>query len=122
MTAKEELLEDIGESFGYVNIMLDRKIEEVKLNVAEKSATTVSGLITIIILASLGGMAVLFGLIALAFRLAGGDFTAVANGFGLVALMQLVLLILIFLLRRHLIVNPTVRKVISIFFEKSEKN
>lgn len=122
MAAREDLLEDIGESFGYVNIMLDRKIEEVKLDVAEKSATTVSGIITALILISLGGLAALFGLISLAFAIAGGDYTPVATGFGIVALIMLVLLVLIFLLRRQLIVNPAVRKVISIFFAAPSKS
>jgi len=121
MAARKELLEDLGESFGYVNIMLDRKIEAVKLDVAEKSATTVSGLITAVILAILGGAAALFGLISLAFAIAGDDYSSVAAGFGIVALIMLAILVLIYLLRRRLIVNPAVRKVIGIFFTAPSK-
>lgn len=116
MTAKDELLEDLGESVGYVNILLDRKVEQMKLTVAERSATTVSGLITVLILGILGGTAGLFGLISLAFVLAGEGYQGVAFGFGMVALGMLVIMIVIYLLRRYLIVNPSVRKVIDIFF------
>lgn len=122
MAANKELLEDLGESFGYVNIMLDRKIEGIKLDIAEKSATTASGLITAVVLAVLGGATVLFGLISLAFLIAGDQYSSVAAGFGIVALILLVILILIYLLRRYLIVNPAVRKVIGIFFSESSKS
>ena len=119
MSARNDLMEDIGESFGYVNVMLDRKIEQIKLDVAERSATTASGIITALILATLGGAVSLFGLIALAFLIAGEGFRSAAAGFGIVAGGLLLVLILIFLLKRQLIVNPAVRKVISIFFSNS---
>lgn len=122
MASREELMENLGESFGYVNIMVDRKVEQLKLSVAEKSASTISGLITSIILIGLGSLSCLFGLIALAFLLAGGANMDVAIGFGIVALILAILLLLIYLLRRQLIVNPTVTKVISIFFDESPKN
>lgn len=120
MAAKDELMENIGESVGYVSIMIDRKIEQVKLDVAEKSASTVSGVISGIILTILGGSFSLFGLIALAFYLGGENFRSVAGGFGIIALVLFVLFLIIFFLRRQLIVNPTVDKVINIFFGKSK--
>lgn len=122
MASREDLMENIGESFGYVNIMVDRKVEQLKLSVAEKSATTISGLLTTVILVVLGILVIIFGLIALAFLIAGGDNTAIAAGFGIVGLGMLILLIIIFLLRRQLIVNPTVAKVISIFFDEQSKS
>ncbi len=122
MASREDLIENIGESFGYVNIMIDRKVEQLKLSVAEKSATAVSGLITAVILIGIGSLMVIFSLIALAFFIAGGDNSAVGMGFGIVGLSLLVLLLFIFFLRRQLIVNPTVAKVINIFFEEQSKN
>ena len=121
MASREELMENLGESFGYVNIMVDRKVEQLKLSVAEKSASTISGLITSIVLVALGSLSGLFGLIALAFLLAGGANKDIAVGFGVVALILAILLLLIYLLRRQLIVNPTVTKVIGIFFDESSK-
>lgn len=121
MASREELMENLGESFGYINIMIDRKVEQLKLTVAEKSASTISGLITSIVLIGLGSLSGLFGLIALAFLFAGGESKPVATGFGIVALILAALLILIYLLRRQLIVNPTVTTVIGMFFDERTK-
>lgn len=122
MASRDELMENLGESFGYVNVLVDRKVEQLKLSIAEKSANTISGLITTIILVSLGGLSILFSLIAVAFLLAGGSNTSIAGGFGIVALCLFLLLAVIFLLRQKLIVNPTVSKVISIFFDEQSKS
>jgi len=116
MKAKQELLEKAGETYGYLNILVDRKVEQYKLSAAERSASALSGLIKTIILGILGILASVFALISLAFYLAGA--TDYGNGFGIVALGMLLLLIIIFLLRRLVIVNPVIRKVIDIFFSE----
>jgi len=100
--------------------MLDHKIEEVKLAAAEKSALTVSKILTAVVMAIFGTVMAIFGLISLAFFLA-GDMQTTARGFGIVALAMLLLLILVFLLRRYIIVNPTVTKVIQLFFSENPK-
>lgn len=115
MHAKEELAEKIGETYGYLSEIIDHKVEAAKLSVAEKSALTISSVVTTIVLSIFGGVMFLFGLIALAFYLA-GDMQSTARGFGLVALLMLGLLLIVFFLRRYLIVDPTVSKVISLFF------
>ncbi len=114
MKAKEELLEKAGETYGYINILMDRKVEQYKLGAAERSANAISGAITAVILGLLGTLASVFGLIAVAFYIAGA--TDYGNGFGIVALAILLLLLLLFLLRRVIIVNPVIRKVINLFF------
>lgn len=120
MHAKEELIEQLGETYGYINHLLDQKIEEYKLAAAEKSALTVSKLLTAIIMTILLVVMATFGLIALAFYLA-GDMANTARGFGIVALVMLVLMVVVFLLRRYLIVNPAVAKTISLFFAEPDK-
>jgi uncharacterized membrane protein YqjE len=120
MHAKDQLAEQIGEAYGYISEMLDHKIEEVKLAAAEKSALTVSKILTAIVMTLFGVLMSIFGLISLAFYLA-GDMQRSAHGFGIVALIMLVLLILVFLLRRYIIVNPTVTKVIQLFFSETPK-
>lgn len=122
MPAKDELMENIGESFGYVNIMLDKKIEQAKLSVAEKSATTISGVITGLILGVLGGTGAMFGLIALAFLIAGDGFKSVALGFGVVSLAMFITLGIIYALKEQLIVNPAVRTILGIFFKQPAKS
>lgn len=120
MHAKEQLAEQVGEAYGYMSEMLDHKIEEVKLAAAEKSALTVSKLLTAIVMTIFGVVMSTFGLISLAFYLA-GDMQTSARGFGIVALIMLVLLLLVFFLRRYIIVNPTVTKVIQLFFSETTK-
>lgn len=120
MQAKDELIEQLGETYGYVSHLFDQKIEEYKLAAAEKSAMTVSKLLLAIIMTILLVIMSTFGLIALAFYLA-GDMTNTARGFGIVALIMLVLMVLVYLLRRLLIINPAVTKTISLFFSADEK-
>lgn len=119
MLGKNQLLEQLGESYGYVSAMVDRKVEGYKLSAAEKSAKAASGFITGVILASIGGIFAVFGLLTLAFFLA--DMAEATYGFGMVTLILLALLILIFLFRKALIVNPTVSQVIQLFFSEDEK-
>ncbi len=120
MHAKEELAEQIGEAYGYISEMLDHKIEEMKLSAAEKSALTVSKVLTAVVMTLFGVVMSTFGLISLAFYFA-GDMQSTARGFGIVALIMLALLVLVFLLRRYIIVNPTVTKVIQLFFSETPK-
>jgi len=114
METKDQLLEQLGESFGYINAMVDRKIEGIKLSAAEKSANAASGMITGLILAGIATLVLFFGLTTLAFQIA--DMPDAVRGFGIVTLILVAAFLLVFLLRRVLIVNPTVRAVINIFF------
>lgn len=117
---KQPLAEQIGETVGYVSEIFDRKVERIKISVAEKSATTVSGIITGIVLGIIGLILFIFALLTLGFWIA--DMPDAVKGFGIVSMILLGLLLLIFLLRKVLIVNPAVRKIIHIFFSESDKN
>ena len=120
MQPKEELLEQLGESYGYVNRLVEKKIEFYKLSAAETSANVISGIITAIILAVIGIITLIFALITLGFALVSA-FDNSVYGFGLVTLILLVIFILVLVLRKALITNPTVSKVISTFFAHDGK-
>ena len=120
MQPKEELLEQLGESYGYVNRLVEKKIEFYKLSAAETSASVVSGIITAIILAVIGIITLIFALITLGFALVEA-FDDSVYGFGLVTLILLLIFILVLVLRKALIINPTVSKVISAFFAHDGK-
>ena len=120
MQAKEELLEQLGESYGYVNRLVEKKIEYFKLNLAETSATTISGIITAVVLAVVGLITLILALITAGFALSEA-FDSFVYGFGLVTLIFLVLFLLILALKGPLITNPVVSKVISKFFEHDGK-
>lgn len=115
---KEQLAERLGETYGFVSELIDHKIERVKLAVAEKSALTVAKVLTAIVLTILGILTTIFGCIALAFLIAGADDFAI--GFGIVTGVFLFLAILVLVLRRYLIVNPAVSRVISVFFSSPD--
>ncbi|MBC6994425.1 hypothetical protein QWY85_01745 [Neolewinella lacunae] len=119
MQTKNQLLEQLGESYGYFSVLVDRKIEAYKLTVAERSALTAAGIVAALVLTLLGFAAVLFGLIALAFYLA-GDMDSAARGFGWVSLLLVGTFLLVLALRRFLIVNPIIAKVIDIFFAEDK--
>lgn len=121
MHAKEELAEKLGETYGYLNKLFDQKVESYKLAVAEKSALTISKLIMVIVMTIFGVVMATFGLIALAFYLA-GDMQNTAWGFGMVALAMLILMLLVFFLRRYIIINPMVSKVIDLFFSEPKND
>ncbi|MBB4079054.1 putative membrane protein YqjE [Lewinella aquimaris] len=120
MQAKEELLEQLGESYGYVNRLVEKKIEYFKLNLAETSANVISGIITGIVLAVVGLITLLFALVTLGFALADA-FDNSVYGFGAVTLILLVIFLIILLLKRSLITDPTVSKVITKFFQHDGK-
>ena len=120
MQAKEELLEQLGESYGYVNRLVEKKIEYFKLNLAETSATTISGIVSGVVLAVVGLITLVFLLITLGFALSLA-FESFVYGFGAVALLMLLIFFLIVVLKDTLITNPVVSKVITKFFEHDGK-
>ena len=120
MQPKEELLEQLGESYGYVNRLVEKKIEYYKLTAAETSAGVISGLITAIVLAIIGLITLIFALITLGFALVEA-FDSSVYGFGLVTVILLVIFLLVLVLRKTLITNPTVSKVITTFFKHDGK-
>ena len=120
MQPKEELLEQLGESYGYVNRLVEKKIEYYKLTAAETSAGVISGLITAIVLAIIGLITLIFALITLGFALVEA-FNSSVYGFGLVTVILLVIFLLVLVLRKTLITNPTVSKVITTFFKHDGK-
>ncbi|MCP9234538.1 phage holin family protein [Lewinella sp. JB7] len=120
MQAKEELLEQLGESYGYVNRLVEKKIEYFKLNLAETSAGVISGVLTAVILAVVGLITLLFALLTLGFALANA-FDNSVYGFGAVTIILLLIFLVVLLLKRSLITDPTVSKVISKFFQHDGK-
>lgn len=112
---KEELLEQLGETYGYVHRLVEKRVDYLKLEAAEKSAGAISGLLTAVILGIVALITLLFALLTLAFYL-GSVLADNTLAFGIVTLVLVVILLVVYLLRRVLIVNPTVSRVITAFF------
>lgn len=116
MLRQPPFAERVGETVGYVNEFVDRKIESLKVTVAEKSAGAVSGVVTGVILAVLGLILFVFALTTLASWIAGEPNWTL--GFGIVSLILLALMLIIYLLRNKLIADPAARKTIGMFYSE----
>lgn len=119
MQAKEELLEQLGETYGYVSAFAEKRLTVLKLSAAEKSASIVSSLILLFVIIIMVSAVSLFALLALAFFFS-AKLDSYVQGFGLVSLLLLAILVFIILLRKTLIVNPAVKSVIASFFPPEE--
>ncbi len=116
MRDKEQLLQKIGENYGYFKEYVDRKLDYYRLEAAEKASAVISGLITVIVLLLLAGILVTLLVLSLGFYLAdalGGD---TGTAFLIMAGVMLLLIIVVFVLRRLIITRPVVSMVISKFF------
>ena len=118
-TETDELLEDVGESIGYIQEFVGQEIESVKLEVAEKLSIASSTVITGVVLATLGGFFIIFIAIALGFYL-GSVLQSNALGFLIVSGLFLALLLIIFLLKKTLITDRVVTAVIQLIFDQDE--
>lgn len=118
-TETDLLLEDMGESLGYIQEFVSQEIESVKLEVAEKLSIASSSVITGVALTTLGAFFMLFATIALGFYL-GALLQSNALGFLIVSSLFLVLLLIVYLFRKTLITDRVVTAVIHLIFDQDE--
>ncbi len=118
-TETDLLLEDMGESLGYIQEFVSQEIESVKLEVAEKLSIASSSVITGVALTTLGAFFMLFATIAFGFYL-GALLQSNALGFLIVSSLFLVLLLIVYLFRKTLITDRVVTAVIHLIFDQDE--
>lgn len=116
---KDILMEDLGESLGYLQSFISQEVESVKLEIAEKVSIASSSVITGLVMASFATLVMVFLAIGLACYL-GVIFGSYALGFTLVAALLLVLLLIFYLFRKTLITDRVVSAVIHLFFDQDE--
>jgi len=116
MNKQEDFLQSVGESFEYANQYVQKEIDLVKLNFAEKVAKSSTSIITIFVFGFFATIVVIMLSIAAAFalELVLGSFSL---AFLLVALFHLVLTLLIYLLREKLVTNPILSSLLKDFFD-----
>ncbi|MEM7574225.1 MAG: hypothetical protein AAF433_15070 [Bacteroidota bacterium] len=112
-----DIKEEIGATVGYLEAYFERKVQLVKLDVAEKTAQTGASLATGLILVSLLPIVLTTLSIGLGFLLADLLQWSVAGGFLLLAAFYIVLGGLIFIFRRQLFTNPILSKLIRELFK-----
>lgn len=113
----DRILEDIGEGFGYLQAYVNDKIDAIRLETAEKAAKATSGMVTGYMIFSLANLVVWFAALALGFYL-GEVLDSTALGFLIVAGFFLLLLIVMYVLRRTLITNAVISTIIKSFYKK----
>jgi energy-coupling factor transporter transmembrane protein EcfT len=120
MQNETSVLEKAGETFGFVQQYIEKRIELYRLEVTQKVVTTLSSLIASFFLLSIFGFVLVFGSISAGFYLA-----AALDSFGLafliVTLFYALLALILFIFKRQFIYNPILRRVLNLFREEEEK-
>ncbi|MCB0578757.1 MAG: phage holin family protein [Phaeodactylibacter sp.] len=116
MKLPDGLMESSGEAYGYVKAYVEQQIEYTKLDIAERLSTSVSSAITAIVVLQLVFFAIGFLSLALGIYL-GERRGSYVEGFLLVGGLYTLFTVAVILLRRPLITNPVVSRIIKIFFE-----
>lgn len=108
MSRKEELLEQAGESYGYLEQTIQKRIELAKLEVIEKSSLALSSLVIGLLIVFLLTLMLFCLVLAAGFALASWT-GSMATAFLLLAGGFLILGLLSFFLRSKWLVNPIVQ-------------
>ncbi|MBR9921220.1 MAG: phage holin family protein [Bacteroidetes bacterium] len=116
MKSTENILEQAGESLEYVKQYVSNQQKLLKLEIAERSARMMSGMVLGLSLALIGLMSLGFVSVALAFWLTQITGSAI-TGFLIVGGFYLVLAIVLYVFRKPIIVNPVLSRVIQNFFD-----
>lgn len=119
MSKKEDLLEQLGESYGYLESYISGKLELLKLQLAEQSARSISKLTLVLVMVLLINFMVFSLLLAAGFGLAelvGSTWLA----FLLLALFFFFLALIVYLFRQYLLLNPSIRMVIKEFYSDEQ--
>ncbi len=119
MSKKEELLEQLGESYGYIESFISSRLELFTLKAAERSARGISKLALVLVMALLLNFIVFCLLFAAGFGLA-ELVGSVWLAFLLLALFFLLLALLLYTFRQQLLFNPTIRMVIKEIFQDEQ--
>lgn len=109
-------MESTGEAYGYAKAYMEQQIEYAKLDIAERLSTSISSAITTIVVIQLVFFVLGFFSFALGVYL-GQVLDSYVKGFLAVGGIYTVLTLAIILLRRPLITNPILSRIIKIFFE-----
>ncbi len=116
MKSTNSINESVGEVYGYLKAYFNQHLEFFKLDMAERTSRALSLAITMVIILMLGLVMLVFASLALGIYL--GEtlgsypkaFLIVSGGYALFTLFLL-------LLRRQLITNPILSRIIKVFFQ-----
>ena len=116
MDIQKDLLETAGESFEFANQYVQKRIDLLKLEGAEKLAKSTSSIITVAVIAFLATMVAIMLSIAVGFwlgQMLGSNALAFLIITGVYALFALV----VYFFKRQLITNPVLSTMIKSMFD-----
>ena len=110
------MLENAGESVEYVKQYVQQQVKLTKLNVAESTALSISGIVTGAALGLIGLIALMFLSVAAACFIAEALDDSYGLGFLAIFVFYALVFALVYFMRRQWITNPAVSAVIKKFF------
>ncbi len=116
MSSQDDILQQAGESFEYANQYVQKQIDLLKLESAERVAKATSSLITLAVLFFLAALVFIMLSISLGFWL-GTVVGSYATGFLIVTGIYALLGLIVFFFKRVFVTNPILSKVLESFFD-----
>lgn len=120
MGKKEELLEKLGESYGFLEQLVDNRVELFKIRATERSSKLIAGVVLALTMVVLLNFTVFCLLLAMGFGLAEW-IGSPALAFLIMAVSFVLLAAIIYGFRQTIILNPTIRQVIKEFYPDEEE-
>lgn len=121
MFADDKSIESLRQLFFEFKEYLKLQKDYTRLEVTEKLSILLSTLIVVLLAVILGMMALFYISFTLVYLLAPALGSLLA-GFGVIAAFQVLLILLLFVFRKQLIVNPMVRFIAGLFLAKPTPN
>lgn len=116
MSSQDNVLQQAGESFEYANQYVQKQIDLLKLESAERVAKVTSSLITLAVLFFLATLVFIMLSISLGFWL-GKVVGSYATGFLIVTGIYTLLGLIVFFFKKVFVTNPILSKVLESFFD-----
>ena len=116
MNNKEDVLQTAGETFEYANQYIQKQIELLKLESAERIAKSSSSIITLAVIGALVVLVIIMLSIAIGFAL-GGMLGSYALGFLVITGFYTLIALIVYFFKRQLVTNPVLSVVLASFFD-----
>jgi len=116
MNTQESILQSAGEAFEYANIYVEKRIDLLKLESAERVAKSTSSIITLAVIGFLATMVTIMLSIAVGFFL-GETLGSYSLAFFIITGVYALFGVVVYLFKRQLVTNPVLSTVLESFFD-----
>jgi len=116
MNTQENILQTAGETFEYANIYVEKRLDLLKLESAEKIAKSTSAIITLAVVGFLATMVIIMLSIAIGFFL-GESLGSYSLAFFIITAVYALFGLIVYFFKRQLVTNPVLSAVLESFFD-----